>query len=116
MIKSLLSFLAGLTVALLLGVVTPAAAQDYSPVKTHDVAPEYPRSALRKEIEGWVDLRLTISPDGKVEDIEIVAAEPRRVFERAAIRAATRWEFEPPSRSGFDEALTGTYRINFSLN
>jgi TonB family protein len=109
-------FLCALLFSLLLSVESVTAmASDFRLQKSRNVQPDYPRSALSREIEGWVDLRVTVNIDGEVSDIEIVAAEPRRVFERAAIRAANRWEFVPPRDSGIEEPQQGVFRITFAL-
>ncbi|MBD8525856.1 energy transducer TonB [Pseudomarimonas arenosa] len=59
------------------------------------VAPRYPNQALRKRIEGFVEVRFVVQTDGSVDDVEVVAAEPSGWFEREAIQAARRWRFEP---------------------
>ena len=46
----------------------------------------------------------------------MVDAQPKRVFERAALRAAHKWEFEAPQLAGLTESQQGTFRIRFSLN
>ena len=84
-------------------------------VKTKDMAPKYPRAAVARDLEGWVDLAITISPDGTVESIAVIAANPKRLFERAAIRAASNWEFMPPGDSGIDTPITVSARISFAL-
>ena len=84
-------------------------------VKSKHVAPEYPRRAVNDGREGWVDLAITVNPDGSILDVAVLAARPRRVFERPAIRAARKWEFEPPSDAGVDQTVTRTFRISFKL-
>ncbi len=59
------------------------------------VAPEYPSEAARKNISaGSVRAKLNIAGDGKVAGVDIVEAEPKRVFDRAAIDALSQWRFE----------------------
>lgn len=59
------------------------------------VAPEYPSEAARKSISaGSVRAKLNIAGDGKVSTVDIVEAEPKRVFDRAAIDALSQWKFE----------------------
>ena len=84
-------------------------------VRIKTVAPVYPRKALLDGREGWVDLLLTITPDGKIEDVIVVKAEPKRVFERAAIRAAMKWRFAPPADAGITTNQTGKIRVHFRL-
>lgn len=97
----------------------PAASRESSDFRLNrinNVPPEYPRHAWLNRQEGWVDLRLTVGLDGSVEHVDIVDAEPRRVFEKAALRAAMRWRFEPPSESGVNEPQTGTFRVTFKMD
>ena len=40
------------------------------------IAPQYPRDAAIKGIEGWVEIEFTIEPDGTVSDPKVIASEP----------------------------------------
>ncbi|MCI0510355.1 MULTISPECIES: energy transducer TonB [Chromohalobacter] len=66
-----------------------------SPQPTRRVPPEYPSRAQRRGIEGFVEVRFTIMPNGQVDadSIRVTKAEPRHVFERAALRAIADWQF-----------------------
>lgn len=67
-----------------------------SPKVLKKVPPEFPTEAARKNVNaGAVRAKLTIGTDGKVAEVEIVEAEPKRVFDRAAIEALKEWRFEP---------------------
>lgn len=79
------------------------------------VDPEYPREAAREGVGGWVDIQVTVAPDGRVIRSEVIESDPPRVFERSAIRAIDRWRFEPPEAAGIHEPQEGTYRISFVL-
>ncbi|PTT76752.1 hypothetical protein DBR42_26395 [Pelomonas sp. HMWF004] len=59
------------------------------------VAPEYPNEAVKKNISaGSVRAKIAIAGDGKVSGVEVVEAEPKRVFDRAAVEALSQWKFE----------------------
>ena len=92
---------------------TPA--ESYKPERIEATAPEYPRKAFRDEVEGHVDLELTVGTDGRVEDVAILDAEPRQVFERAAIRAAMRWRYKPPSEDGISVPVKDKVRLTFKI-
>lgn len=64
------------------------------------VSPQYPIQASRDGIEGWVQLSFTINETGGVEDVEIIEAEPKRVFNRAATRALRKWKYRPKTVDG----------------
>ena len=80
------------------------------------VEPEYPLDAWRDNQEGWVDVRLVVNGDGAVVDAEAVRAEPRRVFDRSAVRAAMQWRFEPVDGLGVSETVSRTYRVSFTMD
>lgn len=83
-----------------------------SPQPTRRVPPEYPMRAQRRGLEGYVEVRFTIQSDGSVDrdSLRVVEARPRNVFERAAIKAISRWQF--PAASGPREARQ---RLEFKL-
>jgi protein TonB len=72
--------------------VRPTAA-DLRPLSTP--APQFPRDALRAGQSGEVQVEFTVGTDGSVTSARVVNAEPRRVFDRAALDAVQRWRFQP---------------------
>ncbi len=80
------------------------------------VQPEYPQSALRRGIEGFVDLLFDVTASGKTENIRVIDANPSGVFERAAIRALKKWKYKPPMVDNVPYAQPNmTTRISFAL-
>lgn len=59
------------------------------------IEPRYPIQAARDGKEGWVRLSFTINEVGGVDDVEVIEAEPRRVFDREAKRALRKWKYKP---------------------
>lgn len=86
-----------------------------SAARTRYVPPEYPSGARRRGVEGWVELEYTVNEEGKVEDISIADAQPRNTFERAAINALRRWEYEASALSSSGGPARLNVRIQFSL-
>ncbi|HEX6833931.1 MAG TPA: energy transducer TonB [Rudaea sp.] len=78
-------------------------------------APEYPPDAARKRQEGWVEVEFTVTPDGGVADVNVVNANPQRVFNNAAIRAVQRWSFKPKMDNGKAVEERMRRRIEFKL-
>lgn len=90
----------------------PQATQVGSPQPTRRVPPEYPARAQRRGLEGYVEVRFTILPDGSVDtdSLQVIDAQPRHTFERAAIQAISRWQFS--ESAGLREARQ---RLEFRL-
>ena len=59
------------------------------------VAPEYPRGAERRGIEGSVRVEYSVDADGNVVNAHVVEATPAGVFDRAALSAIEAWRFAP---------------------
>ncbi len=83
-----------------------AAAPDYAlgvrldpgPRPLDEIEPEYPDPVHLRE--GTVVLRLLISDTGHVDDVAVVRAEPRGVFEQAALDAFAKARFSPGLAAG----------------
>jgi TonB family C-terminal domain len=82
--------------------------------RTKTVSPTYPSEALRRGIEGWVELVFTVTPNGTVEDVEVRNASPANVFDDAAIRAVRQWRFEPVVRNGKPVPQRAMVRLRFA--
>lgn len=85
-------------------------------VLLRNVAPRYPTTAVRANQEGWVEVTFTITPEGTVDDVKVVDAEPRHVFDRAATEAVSRWKFQPATQDGNPVPSQDKRRIVFKLN
>lgn len=81
----------------------------------NDVTPEYPRYALQRGIEGHVKLAFTINRASAVENLRVLDASPRNVFEREARRAALRWRFAPRTEGGLAVAREAVKTLYFRL-
>ena len=75
----------------------------------------YPQRALRQKIEGFVTARLQINAEGLVEDVEIIDAQPKGVFEREAVRALYKYKFKPKMENGKAMEQVATQTIEFKL-
>jgi TonB family protein len=77
------------------------------------VQPVYPQDAIERGISGSVDLEFTVTPTGGVADIQVLASEPRGVFEQAAISALTQDRYKPVERDGVAVAQRVRLRLRF---
>jgi protein TonB len=89
------------------------AARELTAIATPD--PVYPAQAFRDRTEGWVEVEFTVSPQGATEDIVVVAAEPRGVFEAAASEAIAGWRYLPRVVNGRPVAQRASVTLQFSV-
>ncbi len=83
-----------------------ALAAHAAPKVIKKVPPEFPREASQKGIStGVIKAKLTFEADGKVSEVEIVEAEPKRVFDRAVKQALMEWKFEPGEKATHEVKL-----------
>ncbi|HEX7732286.1 MAG TPA: energy transducer TonB [Rhodanobacter sp.] len=94
--------------------VAAASAESTDAVLLKAVNPNYPTAALRSGQSGWVVVGFTITPEGRTTDVHVVDAQPRHVFDRAAMEAVGRYRFKPAMRDGAAVASTKQQKIEFS--
>jgi protein TonB len=80
------------------------------------VAPQYPATAQSRGIEGWVQIEFTITAAGTVRDPVVIAADPPRIFNRAALRAIGKWKYNPKVEDGKSVERPGVkVRLDFRI-
>lgn len=80
------------------------------------VEPNYPRSALRHGIEGWVVVEFTVTTSGSVRDAYVVDAQPAKIFDRAATKAALKFKYKPRVIDGQPVEVSGIRnKITFAI-
>lgn len=80
------------------------------------VAPQYPREALKRGLEGVVEFQVDVNPDGTVAGLKVLKSEPAGVFDEAASRALRKWKFKPKIVDGEPVPSSGWQRVEFSLS
>jgi protein TonB len=62
--------------------------------------PQYPERALQRGVEGRVLIEFTISRSGSVKDAKVIAFEPSKIFNKAALKAVRQWKYNPKVVNG----------------
>ena len=81
--------------------------------RTKTVTPAFPMEAKRKGISGWVEVSFLVTSNGTVQEAAIANAEPRGVFDQAALEAVQQWRFEQPLRDGKPATQRTSIRLRF---
>ncbi|MCF2948277.1 energy transducer TonB [Paraglaciecola aquimarina] len=80
------------------------------------VAAVYPRRALQRGIEGYVDVTFTVSKLGSVKDPKVLQASPEGIFEQAALDATLKYKYKPRVVNGEAMEVSGVeVRVTFEI-
>jgi TonB family protein len=82
-------------------------------LKTHDVAPKYPREAKARGIQGNVLIQATIDTKGNLTKLKIVQGNP--ILAEAAMEAVEQWKYRPYVLKGEPVEVETTIRVQFHL-
>ncbi len=86
---------------------------EYMPIV--QVAPQYPRRAAERGLEGYVILEFTVTREGTVRD-PVVIESSSSVFDRSAMDAVLRFRYRPRVIDGEPVEVPGVrFRITFEL-
>lgn len=80
------------------------------------VAPEYPRLAAKRGIQGCARIGFVIDSDGSVDETRILVEHPTPAkFGKAAERAVKKWKFMPSETNAEKEPVYTTQVVTFML-
>ncbi len=94
--------------------VSGEADREFMPVSR--TPPQYPYQATRRRIEGWVRVSFLVTASGDVEDVVVLESEPEGMFDRAALRAVSKWKFKPRIVDGKPVAARAEQLVEFRLS
>jgi protein TonB len=89
---------------------------DQAPRAIVRVPPLYPYQAREKSIEGAVQVRMLVNPDGSVGQVQVLEARPPGIFEEAVKRTVPQWRFNPGKIEGRSVAAWVVTTIQFNLD
>jgi protein TonB len=78
--------------------------------------PQYPPRALKQGIEGIVLVEFIVTKTGSVRNPIVVNAEPKGIFEEAALMSIRRWKFKPQMENGKPVERRARQKIRFIIN
>jgi protein TonB len=78
------------------------------------VQPDYPAAARQLRVQGKVVLRVLISREGVIENLEVVSGHPMLV--RAAVDAVRQWRYRPYVLNGDPVEVETEVTVNFVLS
>ena len=96
--------------ALLTDRVILSAAQ-LRPRLVHRVDPAYPDAARERGLEGAVRLRVAISKEGSIEDLQVLSGDP--ILAEAAMNAVRQWRYRPTVLNGKQVPVLTVLTITF---
>jgi len=85
-------------------------------IPLQQIHPLYPPKARRQRIEGWVKVGFIITTQGAVSNVRLIESTPPRIFDRAAIKAISRWKFSPQLIAGIPQQRAAEQKLVFGLN
>jgi protein TonB len=91
--------------------MTMSAGSDRDVIPLVRINPDYPPRALSRGLEGWVQVQFTITPTGTVADAKVINAEPKNIFDDAALKAIARWRYNPKVEGGVAVERVGVQTI-----
>lgn len=113
-----------LTVAIAAGVTAIAAGQApiyklgddgvRAPVVVKEVKPKYTESAMRRRVEGTVELDLVVRTDGTVDDLSITRSLDVELDEEA-VAATRQWRFRPGTKNGDPVSVKVSIELTFKV-
>ncbi len=80
------------------------------------VSPIFPDSARSRGTSGWVEVAFTVDETGKVAGATVSDAQPKGIFDAAALTAVNQWRFDPPLRDGKPVSQLTKVRLRFDLS
>lgn len=76
---------------------------------------DYPGDALRKNIEGYVELAFVVTAEGKVTKVAVLNSSPAGMFDAAATKALAHARYKPMLQDGKPVMVASKLRIAFRL-
>ncbi len=73
---------------------------DSVPMAMVKTPPVYPYTAKRLNLSGKVKVKFLVRANGHVSEVQILSAEPEKIFNKSVIQAVSSWRFKPGKIGG----------------
>jgi len=80
------------------------------------VNPDYPSAAKKEGISGFVDLEVTVSKQGNVDDVSVIQSTPPDMFDKSAVAAVRKWKYDPRFVDGLPSQAHLKVHLEFGPN
>ena len=85
-----------------------------APVLVKEVKPKYTEGAMRRKVQGLVEVEAVILPDGTVSDVRVTKSLDEEL-DQEAVSAAKQWTFKPGTLGGKPVAVQVNIELTFAL-
>jgi TonB family protein len=85
-----------------------------APVLMKEVKPKYTEGAMRRKVQGTVEVEAVILPDGTVGDVRVTKPLDEEL-DQQAVAAAKQWTFKPGIKDGKPVAVQVNIELTFTL-
>ena len=82
----------------------------------NQMQPDYPPGLQRKQIEGMVEVRVLIGPDGRVKQIQMISVSHPDFYRATEQQALKHWRFDPATKDGVPIEGWRTMTVRFNLD
>lgn len=86
-----------------------------SPVLVKETKPQYTEGAMRRRVEGVVELKAVILKNGTVREDVTVTRSLDAELDEEAVKAARQWEFKPGTKDGEPVNVQVNIEMSFTL-
>lgn len=87
-----------------------------NPRYANQMQPDYPPGLQREQIQGVVEVRVLVGPDGRVKQVQMISATHPGFFKATEQQALRRWRFDPATKDGVPIEGWRTMTVRFNLD